>query len=147
MQKTQTKAHTESQDKDQPVNNQYGHKKRDRLPQGSYRTMNEGLVATVTTVVDLDQVVSPEELHNDPDCYINCFQDLPPDLSLSSYSGVDPKMLDKALRGPNTKEWQEAHKYEISQLEKSKTWVVEDLPRGHTAIPVEDKVQQNLIGV
>ena len=90
--------------------------------------MHEGLVATVTTVVDLDQVFPPEEFHNDPDCYIDCFQDLPPDLALASYSGVDPKTLDKALRGPNAKEWQEALKYEISQLEKLKTWVVEDLP-------------------
>ena len=90
--------------------------------------MHEGLVATVTTVVDLDHFVPPEKFHNDPDCYIDCFQDLPPDLALASYSGVNPKMLDEALRGPNTKEWQEALEYEISQLEKLKTWVVEDLP-------------------
>ena len=90
MQETQTEAHTESQDKDQPVNNQYGHGKRDRLPQGSYRTMHGGLVAAMTTIVDLDQVVPPEKFHNDPD-YIDCFQDLPPDLALASYSGVDPK--------------------------------------------------------
>ena len=134
LQETQTKAHTESQEKDQPVNNQYGHGKRDCLPQGSYRTMHEGLVAAVTTIVDLDQVVLPEEFHDDPDCYIDCFQDLPPDLVLASYSGVDPKMLDEALRGPNAKEWQEALEYEISQLEKLKTWVVEDLPQGYTAI-------------
>ena len=128
MQETQTETHTESQDKDQPVNNQYGCGKRDRLSQGSYRTMHEGLVAAVMTVVDLDQVVPPEEFHDDPDYYIDCFQDLPPDLALASYSGVDPKMLDKVLRGPNSKEWQEALEYEISQLEKLKTWVVEDLP-------------------
>ena len=90
--------------------------------------MHEGLVAAMKTVVDLDQVVPPEEFHDNPDCYINCFQDLPPDLALASYYGVDSKMLDKVLRGPNAKEWQEALKYEISQLEKLKTWIVEDLP-------------------
>ena len=50
-------------------------------------------------------------------------------------------MLDKALRRPNAKEWQEALKYEISQLEKLKTWVVEDLPRGHTAIPCSEVIK------
>jgi hypothetical protein len=39
------------------------------------------------------------------------------------------------LRGPNAKEWQEALDYEIGQLEKLGTWVVENLPAGHTAIP------------
>ena len=43
--------------------------------------------------------------------------------------------LDEALRGPNTQEWLKALDYEISQLEKLGTWVVEDLPAGQTAIP------------
>ena len=103
--------------------------------------MYKGLVATVTTVVDLDQVVPPGEFHDDPDCHIDCFQDLSPDLALASYSGVNPKTLDEALRGPNAKEWQEALKYEIIQLEKLKTWVVEDLPLGHTAIPCSEVIK------
>jgi hypothetical protein len=48
---------------------------------------------------------------------------------------MDPKMLDKALHGPNVAEWEAALKYEINQLEKLETWIVEDLPPGQTAIP------------
>ena len=70
--------------------------------------MNEGLVATVTTIVDPDQIDIPGGFHNDHNDYIDCFQNFPPDLALASYSGVDPKTLDEALQGPNAKEWQEA---------------------------------------
>jgi len=49
--------------------------------------------------------------------------------------GTEPQSLDGALHGPNAKEWQAALDYEISQLEKLGTWVIEDLPKGHTAIP------------
>ena len=34
-----------------------------------------------------------------------------------------------------TKEWQTALDYEIGQLEKLGTWVIEDLPKGHNMIP------------
>ena len=61
-----------------------------------------------------------------------------PDLALMSYSHLDPKMLDKALHSPNAKEWQEALQYEICQLEKLETWVVEDLPQGQTATPCSE---------
>ena len=50
-------------------------------------------------------------------------------------------MLDKALWGPNTKEWQEALNYKICQLEKLGTWEVVDLPCGHTAIPCSEVVK------
>ena len=42
--------------------------------------------------------------------------------------------LDEALRGPNAKQWQVALDYEIRQLEKLGTWVIEDLPKGQTTI-------------
>ena len=35
-------------------------------------------------------------------------------------------LIDEALCGPNMKAWQEALDYEISQLEKLQTWVIED---------------------
>ena len=57
------------------------------------------------------------------------------------YTHLDPKTLDKALCGPNAKEWQEALEYEISQLEKLGTWVVEDLPKGEMAIPCSEVVR------
>ena len=41
---------------------------------------------------------------------------LPPDIALASYAYLDPKTLDKALRGPDAKHWQEALEYEINQL-------------------------------
>ena len=47
-------------------------------------------------------------------------------------------MLDKALRGSEAKDWQMALDYEISQLEKLGTWVVEDLPKGQSAIPCSE---------
>ena len=63
---------------------------------------------------------------------------LPPDLVLMGYSHLDPKTLDKALYGPNAKEWQEALQHEICQLEKLGTWVVEDLPQGQMATPCSE---------
>ena len=45
------------------------------------------------------------------------------------------KLLDEALLGPNAKEWQAALDYKIGQLEKLCSWVIKDLPKGHSAIP------------
>ena len=47
----------------------------------------------------------------------------------------DPHSLDEALLGPDMKKWQAALEYEISQLEKLGTWVIEDLPKGYPVIP------------
>ena len=66
--------------------------------------------------------------------------ELPLDIALMGYTHLDLKTLDKALCGPNAKEWQEALEYEICQLEKPGTWVVEDLPKGQTAIPCSEVV-------
>ena len=55
--------------------------------------------------------------------------DLPPDTAAVGHPSTDPHMLDKALQGPNAKEWQEALEYEINQLQKLGTWVVEDLAK------------------
>ena len=44
-------------------------------------------------------------------------------------------MLDDALSRPYAKEWQTTLDYEIGQLEKLGTWVIEDLPKGHNTIP------------
>ena len=56
-------------------------------------------------------------------------------MALIGQNFADPKNLDEALQGPNAKQWQEALQYEINQLEKLGTWVVEDLPQGMTPIP------------
>ena len=75
---------------------------------------------------------SPLEATDDVD---EGFSKLPLDFTLVGSIGPDPRMLDKALRGPDAKHWQEALEYEISQLEKLEMWEVVDLPHGHTAIP------------
>ena len=61
--------------------------------------------------------------------------ELPPDFALIGALGTEPKSLDDVLSGPHAKEWQTMLDYEISQLEKLGTWVIEDLPKGHNAIP------------
>ena len=61
--------------------------------------------------------------------------ELPPDFVLIGALGMEPKSLDDALSGPHAKEWQTALDYKISQLQTLGTWVIEDLPKGHTAIP------------
>ena len=61
--------------------------------------------------------------------------ELPPDFTLIGALGMESKSLDDALSGPHAKEWQTALEYEIGQLEKLRTCVIEDLPKGHTVIP------------
>ena len=63
---------------------------------------------------------------------------LPPDFTFVGNLCTEPKTLDEALRGSDAKEWQTALDYEISQLEKLGTWVVEDLPKGQSAIPCSE---------
>ena len=60
---------------------------------------------------------------------------LPPDFATVGAMGTEPVSIDEALRGPNAKEWQAALEYEINQLEKLGSWVIENLPPGQTAIP------------
>ena len=61
--------------------------------------------------------------------------ELPPDFALIGALGTEPRSLNDALSGPHAKEWQTTLDYEIGQLEKLGTWVIEDLPKGHNAIP------------
>ena len=61
--------------------------------------------------------------------------ELPPDFALIGTLGMEPKLVNDALSRPYAKEWQTALDYEIRQLQKLSTWVIEDLPKGHTAIP------------
>ena len=68
--------------------------------------------------------------------------DLPPDFALLGSMGTKPRSIDEVLCGPNAKEWQAALDYEISQLEKLGTWVIEDLPKGHTAIPCNEVLKE-----
>jgi hypothetical protein len=97
--------------------------------------MNEGIVAAISTFVEEPDNDNQSKLLKDPNKYPDELYELPLDIALVSYLSGDPRMLDKVLQGPNTKEWQEALEYEICQLEKLETWEVVDLPQGQTAIP------------
>ena len=61
--------------------------------------------------------------------------ELPFDFVLIGALGTELKSLDDVLSGPHTKEWQTALDYKIGQLEKLGTWVIEDLLKGHNAMP------------
>ena len=137
----QIKIDPESQDKDQTSNNQYGQGKRDCLLQGTYKTMSDGLIAAITVFDNKTQPTVPEEHLEGSNGYLNHFEELPLDVAHVEYSGTDPKMLDKALSRPNTKQWQGALEYEISQLKKLNTWMVEDLPQGQTTIPCSEVIK------
>jgi Reverse transcriptase (RNA-dependent DNA polymerase) len=95
--------------------------------------MHGGLVAGIACAESLDDEDSPSVEF--PDDHESMSMDLPPDFALVGGPNSEPHTLDEALQGPNAKEWQEALDYEIIQLEKHGTWVIKDLPKGHTAIP------------
>jgi hypothetical protein len=105
-------------------------------PQGIYKQMNGGLVAGVAHAEPIDD--EDPALIEISDDYEHMLTDLPSDFALVGGLNSEPKSIDEALRGPNAKEWQAALDYEIGQLEKLKTWVIEDLPAGHTAIPCNE---------
>jgi hypothetical protein len=69
---------------------------------------------------------------DDDDGIFSC---LPAEFAAVGAMGTKPVSIDEALHGPNAKEWQAAIDYEINQLEKLGTWVIEDLPPRQTAIP------------
>jgi len=119
----------------------YGRGKPPWKPTGAYKDMNEGLTAAIAhnkTLTDLEESL-PQLTDND-----ESFGPLPPDFACIGSFNSEPQLLDDALHGPNANEWQEALDYEIGQLKKLGTWVIEDLPAGHTPIPCNEvlKVKQ-----
>ena len=100
------------------------------------------MTAAITVLEDQDNAESAKvEINDEEGGYLNCSCDLPPDIAAVGHTGSDPKTPDEALRGPDAKEWQAALEYEINQLKKLGTWVVEDLPHGQTAIPCSEVVK------
>jgi len=64
------------------------------------------------------------------------FATLPPDFADVGAMGTEPALIDEVLQDPNTNKWQAALDYEISQLEKLGTWVIEDRPEGEPVQPM-----------
>ena len=93
---------------------------------GTYKGMTAALALNDQSDVNSSKV----ETDNDNGGYFNCYYNLPPDCAMVGHTWSDPQTLDEALQGPNAKEWQAALDYEINQLQKFGTWVVEDLPKG-----------------
>ena len=102
----------------------YGKGQRPQKAKGAYKQMNNGLTAAIAHFEDFENK-SP------------CSKE---DFTLVATHPSDPKMLDKALRGPDSKHWEEALQYEISQLQKLGTWEVKDLPAGHAPIPCSEVI-------
>jgi hypothetical protein len=122
----------EPQETTDPTTGQYGHGQRVRPQKGHYTNMNEGLIAAIAPFVN--KIIDDEMFKEDYPYSDNSYE-LLPDFTLAGHSISDPTMLNKALCRPNAEEWQKALEYEISQLEKLGTWVVEDLSKGQTVIP------------
>ena len=89
--------------------------------------MAQGLPLLDANLVDLQNNIPEDE----EDWEV----ELPPDFVLIGALGTELRSLNDALSGPHAKEWQTTLDYEIGQLEKLGTWVIEDLPKGHNAIP------------
>ena len=89
---------------------------------------------------DVDKIF-PEGVESGVREVSNYPYELPLDVMALGHSDLDPKTFEEALHGPNAKEWQEALDYEINQLQKLGTWVMEDLPTGQTAIPCSEVVR------
>ena len=112
-----------------------------RKQQGAYEWMHKGLPHLEANIVDSNHLDDDFgiDLPEDDD---GLFADLPPDFALVGAIGTEPQSIDEALRGPNAKEWQTALNYEINQLEKLGTWVIEDLPAGESAIPCTEVLKE-----
>ena len=93
--------------------------------------MHFGLAAAITQ----DQSLNEDQLIDASLDDKQVITDLLPDFALIGGLNSELASIDEALHGPDAHKWQEALNYEINQLEKMGTWVVEDLPAGHTAIP------------
>ena len=123
----------EPSNKDQTSTQQYGCGQRTRHQKGHYKAMN--LVTAITAFTEEPNDNGHAEFPEDSNESFNEAYEQPPDIALVGFAPGDPRMLEKALCGPDAKQWQEALDYEIGQLEKLGTWDMVDLPKGHTPIP------------
>ena len=98
-----------------------------RKAPGTYKIINNGLTAALVQIEDLEvEDTSAENMEED------VFDLLPLDFALIGGLDAEPASIDEAFHSKN---WGEALQYEISQLEKLKTWLIKNLPPEHKAIP------------
>jgi hypothetical protein len=114
-----------------------------KLP-GAYKQMADTLPLLTANIAEFylqddNEEIGVEFPEDDDD---DLTMDLPPNFGLIGIIGTEPQLLDEALHSSNAKEWQAALNYEISQLEKLRIWVIEDLPKGHTAIPCTEVLKE-----
>lgn len=98
-----------------------------RKPLGAYRLMHEGLTAALAH--SDEQTPEPNQ-----DTYV--------DYALMALDPYTPHSLDEALCSPDHKHWQKALNYEISELEKLSTWIIEDLLKEQTPIPCTEVLKE-----
>jgi hypothetical protein len=106
-----------------------------KKPEGAYNGMDKALPPLEANATYLGDPDDEEEIGlyipNDDN---GIFAMLPPDFATVGSMGTEPESIDKALRGPDADKWPAALDYQISQLEKLGTWVIEDLPKGKPVI-------------
>jgi hypothetical protein len=124
---------------DQPQ--QYGRGQRMRHPQGTYKALNQGLVAAISDLDDQDQA---GEQVGDPNVLPGQSYDIPPDVALPGYTVLNPTRPDEPLGGPDDNEWRKDLEYRIRRLENLGTWTAEDLPRVQAPIPYTSVTRANV---
>jgi hypothetical protein len=105
-----------------------------RKQQGAYKRMHKGFPPLEANIAN-SRLPDEDNIGTDlPEDDNGLFAELPPDFALVGTMRTEPQSIDEALHGPNAKEWQAALDYEINQLKKLRTWVIENLPAGESAI-------------
>ena len=104
--------------------------------------MAQGLPPLEVNIVSIEEPDEDEIRIHLPEDDDDVFANIPLDFTLVGAMGTELGSLDEALRGPNAKEWQAALDYEISQLEKLGTWVLEDPSKGVPIIPCTEVLKE-----
>ena len=91
-----------------------------------YKQMAQGLPPLDANIMDLQTGIPEDEEDWEAE--------LPPNFAPICTLGTELKSLNDALSRPHAKEWQTMLDYEISQLKKLGTWVIENLVKVHNVI-------------
>ena len=106
-----------------------------RKPKGAYKQLHEGLTAAIS-----------ETNHTEPDetNLTEWLVNAQPEFVLITSAGPAPCTLEEAYNVPNKDKSEKAWQYEIAQLKKLGTWVIEDLPKGQVVIPCSEVLREKL---